>query len=203
MLKYLLCIIPLIFGYELIDNYKPTTHKELTFCSSTEPILRETTIQAVNKINEQNILYVSLKDNNTITKNEEDNINKYEILYLSLHDNKTIKSNTNDNINSICSFNNYAGIFGYTSFYDNNYETDISISQRLYNTPTTLENVIFHEVLHSVGLNHTLIDGLMNYTLRIEPTGYIVNDDMRLWLSIDDIKGLRFIKRLSCPINKL
>jgi len=179
MLKYLLCIIPLIFGYELIDNYKPTTHKELTFCSSAEPILRETTIQAVNKINEQNILYVSLKDNNTITKNEE------------------------DNINSICSFTGGRRYYGYTSFYKTNEETDISISNSLYTAPNTLFNVVTHEILHSVGLNHTLTDGLMNYTLRIEPTGYIVNDDMRLWLSIDDIKGLRFIKRLSCPINKL
>ena len=179
MLKYLLCIIPLIFGYELIDNYNPTAHKELTFCASAEPILRETTKSVI------------------------DNINKYEILYLSLHDNKTIKSNTNDNINSICSFNNYAGIFGYTSFYDNNYETDISISQRLYNTPTTLENIIYHEVLHSVGLNHTYENGLMNYSLRLDRYGRVLEDYTKLYMSIDDIKGLRFIKRLTCPIKKL
>src|SRR6056300_1112532 len=116
MLKYLLCIIPLIFGYELIDNYKTTIHKELTFCSSAEPILRETTIQVVDKINEHKILYVSLNDNNTITKNGE------------------------DNINSICSFSGRDRYYGYTSFYKNNEETDISISSSLYSAPNTLFN---------------------------------------------------------------
>tara|TARA_R110001632_G_scaffold167079_3_gene285516 strand:+ start:564 stop:1100 length:537 start_codon:yes stop_codon:yes gene_type:complete len=177
MLKYLLCIIPLVYGFELIERYIPTVYKELTFCESADPILRETTNNVIN------------------------DINKYKILYLSLHDNKTIKSNTNDNINSICSFDNYAGSFGYTSFYDNNYETDISISRRLFNTKNTLHNVVKHEILHSVGLNHTYENGLMNYSLRLDRYGRVLEDYTKWYMSLDDIQGLRFIRRKKCDFT--
>jgi|SaaInl85LU_5_DNA_1037374.scaffolds.fasta_scaffold103763_1 hypothetical protein len=177
MLKYLLFIIPLIFGFELIEKYNPTVYKEFSFCQSAEPILRETTKSVI------------------------EDINKYKILYVSLNDNKTITKNEQDNINSICSTHNYAESFGYTSFYYNQYETDISISQRLYNTPNLLYNVISHEVLHSVGLNHTHENGLMNYSLKVDKYGRLIEDCTKWYLSLDDIQGLRFIKRLSCPIN--
>ena len=85
MLKYVLYILPLVFGFELIDNYIPTIRKELTFCENAEPILRETVNTVVNEIN------------------------KYDIMYLSLRENKSIKSNEEDKFNSICSYQGYNG----------------------------------------------------------------------------------------------
>lgn len=175
MLKYVLYILPVVFGFELIDRYIPTIRKELTFCENAEPILRETVDTVVNEINE------------------------YDIMYLSLHDNKSIKTNEEDTINSICSYQGYNGYFGYTSFYTDNLETDISISRLLYNTPITLQNVVKHEILHALGLNHTTEEGLMNYTLRVDNRGLVINDDKVLWLSLDDIKGLRFLRKSTCP----
>ena len=78
-------------------------------------------------------------------------------------------------------------------------ETDISISRLLYDTPITLKNVIKHEILHALGLNHTEEEGIMNYTLRVDSRGLVINDDKVLWLSLDDIKGLRFLRKSTCP----
>lgn len=95
-----------------------------------------------------------------------------------------------NNTGTIC--NQRRGHYGYTTL-DNN-RTDIYINNKLLNTPNTLYNVVLHEVLHSIGLDHSDKEGMMKYAITENWYGSPVNDERRLWLSIDDLQGLFHIK---------
>lgn len=87
--------------------------------------------------------------------------------------------------------------FGYTSILENSLDqnTNIWISDYLLDTPNTLYNVVLHEVLHAMGLNHSDRPGMMNYSVRTTWFGNVLDDAMKLWVSPDDRKGLRFLKK--------
>ena len=90
---------------------------------------------------------------------------------------------------------------GYTSVLKDSIEqnTNIWISDKLLNKPNTLYNVVLHEVLHSMGLNHSNEQGMMNYSIHIGYNWFgsieIIDDDMKLWISTDDRKGLIFLRK--------
>ena len=84
------------------------------------------------------------------------------------------------------------GHYGYTTL-DNN-RTDIYINNKLLHLPNTLYNVLLHEVLHSIGLDHSIELGLMSYSISETWFGYPKEDERKLWLSIDDLQGLYDIK---------
>ena len=90
---------------------------------------------------------------------------------------------------------------GYTSVLKDSIEqnTNIWISDKLLNKPNTLYNVVLHEVLHSMGLNHSNDQGMMNYSIHVGYNWYggleIIDDDMKLWISTDDRKGLIFLRK--------
>ena len=115
-----------------------------------------------------------------------DNFNQFKI------------SVANDTTGYIC--NQQSSNFGYTSILENSVEqnTNIWISNTLLDKPNTLYNVVLHEVLHSMGLNHSDKQGMMNYSVRIGYNWYgsmeIIDDERKLWISPDDRKGLRFLK---------
>ncbi len=58
---------------------------------------------------------------------------------------------------------------------------------------------MLHEVLHRIGLNHSDKQGMMNYSIRVRYNWYggmdIIDDNMKLWVSPDDRKGLIFLRR--------
>lgn len=90
--------------------------------------------------------------------------------------------------------------FGYTSILEDSIKqnTNIWISNTLLDKSNTLYNVVLHEVLHSMGLNHSNEQGMMNYSIRIRYNWYgmdIIDDDMKLWISTDDRNGLIFLSR--------
>ena len=95
-----------------------------------------------------------------------------------------------NNTGTIC--NQHRGHYGYTTL--NNNRTDIYINNKLFNTPNTLYNVLLHEVLHSIGLDHSQEQGIMSYAITENWYGSPVNDNRFLWLSIDDLQGLYEIK---------
>ena len=70
--------------------------------------------------------------------------------------------------------------------------TDIVISNDLLGYPNTLYNVILHEILHSLGLDHNNGEpGLMSHTVRVSSWfGSVLNDCRKLWISSDDINGI-------------
>lgn len=94
-----------------------------------------------------------------------------------------------DNTGEICMMNSETN-YGYMSWkYGTNY-TDVFIHQDLLYTPNTLYNVLLHEILHSFGLNHSDIEGMMNYTVSVNMWGHVIEDERKLWISYDDIMGL-------------
>jgi len=106
------------------------------------------------------------------------------------------------------SYSNYTGYicnqisdnFGYTSILQDSIEqnTNVWISNQLLDKPNSLYNVVLHEILHSMGLNHSNKQGLMNYTVRVNRNWYggmdIIDDGMKLWVSPDDRKGLIYLR---------
>lgn len=82
--------------------------------------------------------------------------------------------------------------YGIMSSSTNSVNTDITISNDLLGYSNTLYNVILHEILHSLGLDHNNGEpGLMSYTVRVSSWfGSIVDDCRKLWISSDDINGI-------------
>jgi hypothetical protein len=71
--------------------------------------------------------------------------------------------------------------------------THITINNDILHLPNTLYNVLYHEILHSVGLDHSEKEGLMNYSV---PVGrwfgrvYPMDDTQHMYPSVDDLSGL-------------
>jgi hypothetical protein len=69
--------------------------------------------------------------------------------------------------------------------------TDLLFKNSIVYTPNTAYNIILHETLHSLGLDHNKGEfGMMNYAVSENWYGGISNDERKLWLSIDDIRGI-------------
>ena len=68
--------------------------------------------------------------------------------------------------------------------------TDITLNENMLWYRTTAYNVLLHELLHSIGLDHTDNAGLMGYAVSENWFGRVVNDDRKLWLSRDDLNGV-------------
>jgi hypothetical protein len=71
---------------------------------------------------------------------------------------------------------------------------EIVIADKVLNYENTMYNVVLHEILHYLGLNHSIEKGMMNYKVRTVMNSInrlqIKNDQRKLWLSIDDYLGL-------------
>lgn len=168
-----------IFSYKLFDFYNLTSNPiPLYTCCNIEPKLLETTKHAIDHINSHNIINISLK----------------EELY----------SHEINDVNSICSYNDgeYES-YGFTLLTDT--DEDIYINKKLLETNNTLYNVCLHELVHLMGMDHSTEHGIMNYTIStnapsIFGSTIVKEDRIKLWLSIDDINGLKAVKKKSLDI---
>lgn len=101
-----------------------------------------------------------------------------------------------NNTGHICNQN--IGHYGYTLPYGDGVYTNVWIKNELFDFPNTLYNVLLHEILHSMGLNHNNGEqGLMDYSVSMTGNWWnnnIKNDDRKLWLSLDDLRGLIYLK---------
>jgi hypothetical protein len=72
-----------------------------------------------------------------------------------------------------------------------NKTTNILINSVLFETPNTLHNVLYHEILHSFGLRHSNNAGLMNYSIQVDEFGAVIDDSNKLYPSYDDLFYMR------------
>ena len=92
--------------------------------------------------------------------------------------------------NSICSaeYTHYgAMLYNPTS---STSTTDLLFKNSIVYTPNTCYNVILHEALHSLGLDHTTEPGMMSYAVSENWYGGVSDDQKKLWLSVDDLRGI-------------
>lgn len=169
-MRLLLFLSSILYGnaYKLLDFYTPKANPLpfFTCCGLDEKVLYT-------------------------TKNVIEDINNHNIINISLH-NEIYKDEIND-ANTICSFDDDAKAYGYTMLSRN--EADIYVSNRLLQTNNTLYNVILHEFIHALGLNHSAFPSMMNYTVRVSYMGNIYDDRDKSYLSIDDMRGLEKVKK--------
>ena len=171
LIKYILLftsIFILVNSFNILPYYQTLEKdKEFYLCDNFSDVLRETTKEIFKQLN------------------------KYNLYDFQLNEEKTFPHEKND-INTICNLN-LVDKYGYTTHYAPDYtETDISISNTLIGIDTNLYNVILHEVLHSIGLDHSLEFGIMNYTVFSLFNG-IKKDLIKLYLSVDDFNGMKFL----------
>jgi len=81
-------------------------------------------------------------------------------------------------------------------------EADIYVNPIL--TGHNTDNVMLHEMLHAVGLNHSDKLGIMNYSVRLDHHQQVLSDPL-LYLSPDDVRGLKAItnKTEKCPKRRI
>lgn len=124
-------------------------------------------------------------------------INTYELFKIKLNEETKIEHKFNDK-NSICNENlnnNVYSEFGFCTHYSPFFnETDITISNTILGIDTNLYNVVLHEFVHALGLDHSNTSkGMMNYTIQITENNGIIKDSNKLYISIDDYKGIQYL----------
>ena len=169
-----LSFLPIIFGYNIFDWYNLTSNPLIFHkCCDIDDKLLDTTKAVISHINSHDILNVSLHN--------------------EIYDHEV------NNVNTICNYNKDDNTpFAYTLLTDS--DEDIYVSDELLTTNNTLYNVVLHEFIHSLGLNHTETGSIMNYKIEIESGSLfyrpkIVEDRAKLYLSIDDMEGMKAIKK--------
>ncbi len=163
-----LSIILIGKSYELLNDYIPKYNPVpfYTCCSLDEKLLK-------------------------VSKEVIEDINNHNILNISLH-NEIYKDEING-ANTICSFDDDNKAYGFTYLYEN--EADVYVSNKLLNKDNTLYNVVYHEFIHALGLNHSVYPSIMNYTVSVSYMGSIYDDRDKSYLSIDDMRGLQKVKK--------
>lgn len=157
-------------SYKLL-SYRNISETEIEFnsCNNLSPILESCTKEVIQEINQYDLF--------DLKYNEETH---YE------HEYNGYNTICNDNLD-----NNIYSEYGITTHYGPYFnETDITIDNRLLGSETNLYNVVLHEFLHSLGLDHTEVKGMMNYSVQPTVYGY-VRDKEKLYLAVDDYNGMK------------
>ena len=148
-------------GYNLLGLNYTSPHLTYRYCPQIYPQLTRLTDEVIEEVNRLDTFHISIDE----------------------------KSN-----NTICNQprDTRIGHYAYLKYNNDTNRTDMVFTNNLLTRglETTLYNTILHEMTHAVGLDHTTSSGIMNYSLIINQ-GRIKNDDRRLYLSQDDIRGIR------------
>ena len=85
--------------------------------------------------------------------------------------------------------------YGYARFINKGYYVDrkIFISNYILDLEYNLWNVLYHEILHTVGLGHSTEEGLMKYVVTLNTNYDVIPDTERVYPSTDDIEALEFL----------
>ena len=163
-MKNVLLSVPFIMSYELLPNLKCELPKYFTPCLTIKKRLLEITNAVFKDLNNLGLpVYLT----RTLTASE-----------------AKVQNNT------ICSkeYTHYGQMIYDPTVLTSN--TDLLFKNSIVYTPNTAYNVILHETLHSLGLDHTTTYGMMNYAVSENWYGGLINDQRKLWVSADDINGI-------------
>ena len=69
-------------------------------------------------------------------------------------------------------------------------KTDLLFKNSIIYSPTTAYNVILHESLHALGLDHDDESGMMSYSVTENWIGMVSNDQKKLWISVDNLRAI-------------
>ena len=145
------------------------------------------------EFNEQTIKY-SLCD--SIDHRIEDMVHDVLDDYNSLGFNNIILTNdTFYDVIPICNEYMSKDKYGYARFINKGYYVDrkIFISNYILDLEFNLWNVLYHEILHTVGLGHSDEEGLMKYVVTLNTNYDVIPDDKRIYPSTDDLEALEFL----------
>jgi predicted Zn-dependent protease len=95
---------------------------------------------------------------------------------------------------TICNENLLDGETAYTKTFINNTK-QIHIDNKLLTYDYNLYNVLYHEMGHAIGMAHSDNKGIMNYSLDTDKHNNILDDTFKIWLSQDDINGIKFLQK--------
>ena len=167
-----LSILSFGFGYNTFNFYNLTSNPlEFHTCCSISPKLYNTTLDVIDHINSHDIINITIKDE----------LFPHEV----------------NSVNTICDYeDDYQG-YGFTLLTDT--DEDIYVSKKLLETNNTLYNVVLHEFIHALGLDHTTTPSIMKYKISVSSSLFgekqIIEDKSKLYLSIDDMNGMRAVKK--------
>jgi hypothetical protein len=162
----ILFFLQFLNAYEFIDTCFVSKHKDY-YINERETTLIEVSNEVIKNINSLNFYELNLIKNDSLNFGLN---NKSTITYYR----------TNNNFQ-----------YGYTTIFNVSNDTDIYINEKLIQTPNVLYNVLLHEFLHSLCLDHTYIPSVMNYTVSLDSNYNIINERNKIYLSVDDFKGLK------------
>jgi len=96
---------------------------------------------------------------------------------------------------TICNENSLIGR-GHTTTNSLTNKQNIVIDNTLLTYKYNLYNVLYHEFGHVMGLDHSDKQGIMNYSLIKDIHDNIIDDTFNIWLSQDDINGIKYISNI-------
>jgi len=170
---FILTSIYNVAGFNILPyNNVSTTEIDFYFCDSVHPILEVTTKEVIEQINTYELFKIKL--------NEETKI-EHKFNYK----NSICNENLDNNI-----YSEYGFCTHYSPFFN---ETDITISNTILGIDTNLYNVVLHEFIHAIGLDHGTNKGMMNYTIQLTENNGIIKDSTKLYISIDDYIGIKYL----------
>jgi len=161
-IKLLLSVVGTVVGYKILPYDFGDRYTKYRFCDEINENLKNTSIEVMTDFNKRGFTTAVLTSD-------------YDI-----------------DVIPICNENMSIDRYGYATFINkiDYLDRSISISNLILDIKTTLWNVMYHELLHTVGLGHSKQEGLMNYTVTLNRNLQVIPDENKLYPSQDDIDGL-------------
>ena len=173
-MKYILLLISQIMGYKILDYAIPSKQQDFKFCPFIDTRVIDHVFEITNDIRattDYNFMYNNDESTKLTICNE--NVLNGQKAYLQTTLNKV-------------------GTFGTTGTVS---KKEMYVDNSLLTYDNNLYNVLHHEIVHCIGLDHSDKKGIMNYSLIMDKDNNLVSDTFKTWLSQDDVDGINFLQK--------
>jgi hypothetical protein len=175
-MKYILLLISQIMGYKILDYATTSKEQAFKFCPFIDTRVIDHVFDITNDIR-------ATTDYNFMYNNDENT--KLTICNENLLDGQ--KAYLKTTLNKVGTFETVS-------------KKEIYVDNSLLTNDNNLYNVLHHEIVHCIGLDHSDKKGIMNYSLIMDQddksdTSSVVADTFKTWLSQDDVDGINFLQK--------